>query len=275
MNKEIKIIGLDLDGTVFTNKKTITDRTKEVIREAIKKGVIVMPATGRPVSGLPEEFLAIEGVRYALTSNGALVLDFKKNQPIFQCNLETDMALELIHKALSFDATVDVYYKGQGYTAKDRMEHLERYVKDPIMREFNQKTKKPVEDLEAFVKEGHLSVEKINMYFARVEERQEAFRLFRSYGELLVTDSLPLNLEINHRDANKGNGLVKFGEAMGVSKEQIMACGDSENDRAMMMEVGFSVAMGNAKEEIKQLADYVTRTNEEDGVAYAIEKFVL
>ena len=83
MKKEIKLIALDLDGTTFNSEKVITERTREAIAEAIKKGVIVMPATGRQKTGLPESFTSIPGVRYALTSNGGAVVDLWEDSMIY------------------------------------------------------------------------------------------------------------------------------------------------------------------------------------------------
>ena len=87
--------------------------------------------------------------------------------------------------------------------------------------------------------------------------------------------SLGYNIEINARGVNKGTALVELGRLLGIRREEIMACGDGDNDTVMLREAGFGVAMGNAEEETKDAADYITLTNEEEGVADAIEKFVL
>ena len=83
------------------------------------------------------------------------------------------------------------------------------------------------------------------------------------------------NLEINAPGVNKGMGLIQLGRLLGIEREEIMACGDGNNDLMMLKEVGFGVAMANGADEVKEVADYITLSNEEDGVAAAIEKFVL
>ena len=93
--------------------------------------------------------------------------------------------------------------------------------------------------------------------------------------DLELVGSLKYNIEINAAGVNKGTGLVNLGRLLGIRREEIMACGDGDNDTVMLREAGFGVAMGNAEEQVKEAADYITLTNEEEGVAEAIEKFVL
>ena len=94
--RKIRMIGLDLDGTVFNDAKIITPHTKEVLAEAIRQGVVVLPATGRPEWGLPEEFLKIPGVKYSVTSNGARVIEVPSGKTVYQVLLPVDGALGLI-----------------------------------------------------------------------------------------------------------------------------------------------------------------------------------
>jgi hydroxymethylpyrimidine pyrophosphatase-like HAD family hydrolase len=92
---------------------------------------------------------------------------------------------------------------------------------------------------------------------------------------LVATSALGNNVEVNAVGADKGLGLLKLGEILGISRDEIMACGDGTNDSSMILAAGVGVAMGNAVDEVKAIADYITLTNDEDGVAKAIEKFVL
>ena len=130
--------------------------------------------------------------------------------------------------------------------------------------------------MEAFLTADGGNVQKMHLLFGSTKERQRAFEMIAPYeADLAVTSAMSLNIEINKKSADKGNGLIALGKILGIQKEEIMACGDASNDLAMMQKVGFVVAMGNAEPEIKAAADYVTLTNEENGVAYAIRKFAL
>ena len=107
------------------------------------------------------------------------------------------------------------------------------------------------------------------------DERREAKQRIMELGNLSISDSMRTNLEINAPGVNKGMGLIQLGRLHGIEREEIMACGDGTNDLMMLKEVGFGVAMANGADEVKEVADYITMSNEEDGVAAAIEKFVL
>jgi len=95
------------------------------------------------------------------------------------------------------------------------------------------------------------------------------------FPQLVAVSGVPTNLEITMATADKGNGMIKLGEYLGITREEIMTCGDSENDMAMIVAAGFGVAMANGTDEVKEAANYITSSNEEDGVAEVIEKFVL
>ena len=122
-------------------------------------------------------------------------------------------------------------------------------------------------------KEGNL--DKVQMLFADMEEREEAWKELEREGVFELVGSLQYNIEINAVGVNKGTGLVNLGKMLGIRREEIMACGDGDNDIAMLKEVGFGVAMANAEEKVKAVADYITESNNDEGAAKAIEKFVL
>ena len=169
----------------------------------------------------------------------------------------------------------DVYYDGVGYANRLEVEHLERYYEDPAMREYIWRTRKRVENVRDKMKEYSFGLDKIQAVFAKRSEREEAMRRLKEKTDLAVTGALANNIEVNARGVNKGNGLLMLGKILGIEKEEIMACEDELNDLAMLRAVGFGVAMANGNEEVKKYADYVTGSNDEDGVAKAIEKFVL
>lgn len=118
-------------------------------------------------------------------------------------------------------------------------------------------------------------MDKVQGLFADMKEREQAWQELKRFDSLELVGSLKYNIEINAAGVNKGKGLLELGEILGISREEIMAFGDGDNDIAMLREVGFGVAMQNADEEVKAVADYVTGSNDEDGVAKAIARFVL
>lgn len=118
-------------------------------------------------------------------------------------------------------------------------------------------------------------MDKVQALFADMEERAAAWKELSELKELELVGSLSYNIEINAAGVNKGTALVALGEMLGIPRESIMACGDGDNDVHLLREVGFGVAMANAQPLVKEAADYITASNDEDGVARAIEKFAL
>ena len=104
--RNIRLVGLDLDGTVFTDEKIITPATKDAIARAVRAGVAVLPVTGRPRSGLPEEVLAIPGVRYAITSNGAMCEDLAEGSVLVRLAMDEETALRALHIAEKYDVVI-------------------------------------------------------------------------------------------------------------------------------------------------------------------------
>ena len=277
MRHRIKMVGLDLDGTMLTDRKEITPRTKRVIEQAIQEGVVVLVSTGRPWMGVPEELRTFPGMRYALASNGARILDVHNGDArVLEEHLlspkSAKKALEICGK---YDTLQEIYFDGQGYAPADKMAHVERYHKNPNMWDYMRRTRIPVDDIFGLLEKENRGLDKVQALFADMGERQRAWEELEQEADLELVGSLKYNIEINAQGVNKGTGLVNLGRLLGIRREEIMACGDGDNDTVMLREAGFGVAMGNAEEQVKEAADYITLTNEEEGVAEAIERFVL
>lgn len=276
MERSIRMIGLDLDGTVFNNAKEITEHTRQVLAEAIRRGVVVLPATGRPRTGLPEAFLSIPGVRYALTANGGRIVDLETGEPIYQCLIPWELTQEIIAEmAACPDGSWEVYYDGTCYVDQDAYTFVQHPDMTPGMVEYIRKSRKKVPGLAEHMRENKIGVEKLHMVFSDTEKRNKMLEQMKCHRELDVSYATTFNLEIISAKSGKGNGLLELGRQLGIGREEIMACGDAPNDWDMLKKVGFPVVMANGDEETKKLAAFITRSNEKDGVAYAIEKFVL
>lgn len=275
MKYKIKMIGLDLDGTLLTDKKELTERTRKAVSSALEQGVVVLVATGRPWLGVPEELRNFPGMRYALTSNGARIIDTLENRVIEEHLLSPDLAKKALEICGKYDTLQEVYFDGQGYAPADKMACVEKYHKNPSMCEYMRKTRIPVKDIFELVEKENRGLDKVQALFADMKERSQAWRELKTDSGLELVGSLKYNIEINAAGVNKGTGLVNLGRLLGIRREEIMACGDGDNDEVMLREAGLGVAMANAEEQVKAAADYVTLSNEEDGVAAAIEKFVL
>ena len=184
MKHQIKMIGLDLDGTVLTDKKELTPRTIKAIEQAIRVGVIVLVATGRPWMGIPEELRSFPGMRYALTSNGARVIDTETGKVIEECLLSPELAKKTLEICGKYDTLLEVYFDGQGYGQREKMERVERYHKNPNMWEYTRKTRIPVEDVFGLVERENRGLDKVQALFADMDERRrgKSWRRLRGWN---------------------------------------------------------------------------------------------
>ena len=269
------MIGLDLDGTLLNEKKELTPRTRLALRKALDAGVVVLVATGRPWMGVPEELRNFPGMRYALTSNGARIVNTADGSVLEEHLLSPELGKRALEICGKYDTLQEIYFDGQGYVCEEKMAQVEKYDRNPNMWEYLRTTRKPVPDLMELLKKENRGMDKAQALFADMEERKRAWEELAQVDGLTLVGSLGYNIEINAAGVNKGSGLIRIGELLGIRREEIMACGDGDNDTVMLREAGFGVATANAEEQVKEAADYITDSNEEDGVAKAIEKFVL
>ena len=272
--RNIRLVGLDLDGTVFTDEKTITPATKDAIARAVRAGVAVLPVTGRPRSGLPEEVLAIPGVRYAITSNGAMCEDLAEGSVLVRLAMDEETALRALHIAEKYDVVIDIYIDGQAYTAAESMQLVQTHVPESF-RPYFLKTRRLVENREQPLLRKGRGAEKFTILFRDMAQRAAAWQEFEQTGLFELSGGIPENIEVNAKGVDKGRALLALAGRLGFSRGQTMACGDASNDIAMLRAAGLGVAMGNATPEAVAAADVQTDTNNNDGVAKAIRRWVL
>lgn len=280
MHPKISIIALDLDGTLFNRDRQITPYTKEQIKKAVSLGITVVISTGRPYVGLPLEEAAELGIRYAITTNGAAVYEIPTRTCIYEKCMSEDFSWKILGEVLKKHVHLDAFVHGDAYTQTSTLEVVRHSSLPESTRNYILTTREQVEDICGFFKKNHLRLQKATINF-EVEsdggfvDREETKELLLSYPQIQVVCGGYNNLEFTSAGVTKGAGLRFLCDHLNIPLESSMVCGDSENDKDIMSVAGFAVAMGNAEKEIKEIADYVTATNEEDGVGLAIEKFAL
>ena len=272
----IRMIGLDMDGTLLTTEKELTEYTREVLREAIDRGVVVLPATGRPLAGIPEEVLKFPGVRYAVASNGARIVDLKESRVLYEDLVPYETGRRVLEICSRYDSMLEIYYDGVGYAEEEKLKHLDEYVPRLPMARYIASSRRPEADVRAMHEERKAPTDKVQALFRTTEECKKAWKeVEKEIPDIEITGALSNNIEVNAKGVNKGRGLMILGELLGIHREEIMAVGDGSNDIAMLREAGLGVAMENATEAVKAAADVVTLSNDQEGAAAAIEKYVL
>lgn len=274
---KISLIALDMDGTFLDDQKRISEENRQVLLECVHRGIEIVPATGRTMLGIQEIADQFPFIRYAITTNGAVVLDTKENKEISTCKLQPDLAVKLMQMARDSDDDImyDVYIDNIGYTTNEFLSKLDFYIQSPAVAELVRKTRRPVQNHILYVEKTGKEAEKINMFFRTEEARQRMRRELASVPGILVCSSIANNLEINAAGADKGSALMRLADYLGIAHIETMAFGDGENDLSMIQMAGFGVAMENGDDVLKKTANYVTCTNNESGVAHAIRRFCL
>ena len=274
---DIRMIALDLDGTTLT-RGHITSRTRRALEAAIEKGVHVVIATGRVFSALPEDIFQIKGLEYVITSNGAVITNLRRYDTVYEncIGKEEIAAVEALLRA-NPQFPVEVFTGGQAYIGADVYEELKSYgpASGYMSRSYTMRTRTPVDNILGFMEQHCEHIENINIQFGDQNEKARMRKELQQIPKITLTSSMANNIEIGGATTSKASGLAALCELIDVGLGEIMACGDSHNDMAMLAEAGFSVAMGNGAPEVKELADYVAPSNEEEGVADAVERFVL
>lgn len=274
----IRLIALDLDGTLLNNQGVIAKEDEEALKKATETGIAVAVATGRAYAELPVTRLYEAGIRYAITGNGSGVYRLPDKNCVFSDCLDTDVVCEILKELEKLNVYFDVYIEGLVYCQKSVCPVIRKMDMPEALHEHIEKTRNFVEDLAAFVKESGKQVEKVTINFAHENGiyigRDATASLLDRYPQVQYLCGGYHNLEFTRAGVTKGSGLHFLAERIGVPMDETMACGDSENDLYMLREAHLAVAMGNASEEVKEISDHVTLSNEEHGVAAAMDKFV-
>lgn len=274
---DIKLIALDMDGTTLQDDYlSISSRTRSVLEKAIAKGIHVVPSTGRILEQLPESVVSIPGVNYAVTSNGAAVTNLNTNEIISSNYLGAGSVKKIITTVTRRNLFCEVYYHGQSYSELRYFEMIrdKKGVSKDLIAFIKSKANK-VENVFDFTMEHASKIEKINIPMLSGNNFRVLWQKFSRIHGVTLTKAIANNIEVNHRSANKGDGLKQLCKALDLQPKNVMAIGDSDNDLRMLEFAGISVAMGNASDEVKAMAKHITLPYFEDGVADAIEKLVL
>ena len=272
---EYKLIALDLDGTALQDGGWLSDATRKAINSAVLAGFIVVPTTGRTLSEIPDEILAIPGIRFAIVSNGASIMDLEKDEEIYSDLIPLVSAKKLFDLLYEQNIAFQAYSEGVSFCDERYMAEVAGYFggRDKNYYWLAERIRF-VKDLPAYFEKAKRHVEKITVNRLIGEGRVLIDQAFAEIDSVVTTSSDPRNMEINSATANKGSALLELCRGLGILPEHIMAIGDGNNDIEMLSVAGFSIAMGNAEQGAKQVASYVTVSNNDDGVAVALRKFL-
>lgn len=274
MKYKVRMIAFDLDGTLLTTDKRLTDETRRTLEQAAKRGILLVPATGRPLTGMPAEVLGIAGVRYAITANGARVVSAEDGKILREKLISVEKARKVLDIYGEYDTLREIYYDGQGYMEARQMEQLDHYVPDPNMAKYMRNTRKCVPDLMEKFRQENRAMDKVQAVFACAGEKEQAFRRIREMEGVEATGALSYNIEVTAGGINKGEALLWLAGELRIDREEILAFGDGANDADMIRAAGIGAAMEVSVPEVRAAADILAGSNDEDGVARAIQRYI-
>lgn len=267
---DIKVLALDLDGTLTNSEKKISKKTKEVLERAMKQGVNVVLASGRPTMGilpLAKELNMKEYGGYILAYNGAMMIDCKNGKVVYENVLPMDCIDTLCKVAKQYKVAI-LSYRGNEVITEDDT--------DPyVLKEcFINKTKAhKVENLANAITTPVAKCLIVGEHEKLLPVKQYLEGVFQ--GQLNIFFSEPYFLEIMPLGVEKSSSLSRLLKLLKTNRSHLMACGDGLNDITMLEYAGLGVAMENGCKEAKEKADVITKSNDEDGVAIAVEKYIL
>lgn len=272
-----KLICIDMDGTLLNKHHEVSEENKEALKKATELGVHVAISTGR-VFASARIYAKITGIKAPLIcSNGSYIREKDKDEIIFKSTLGRESLNKLYdvikkHNLLAYFDTPDGIVSDTKIPDDDSHRIMNQWVKEEEQIKFYE-----VDDFkEAFDKYEDDILKLIVIQTkesSTIEESKEDFEKLSDYVDIVY--SWHGCAEVMAKETSKGKAVRTLAEKLGVKKEEIICIGDSGNDLAMLKEAGLAVVMGNAPDTIKKYGDYITDTNENSGVAKAINKFVI
>lgn len=273
---EIKLLALDLDGTLLNGEKQISPRTRAALDRVRQQGVLVVPVTGRPSQGIPQAVLDLPGLRYTVSSNGATIRDLATGQVLLEKLLPAATCLEVLDRCAQVPMLREVFRAGVGYLSQGDYETLRARYAGTSMLQYHLDTRQVLPGTVAeFLQADPRPVEELFFLTGSPQEKAALRDLLTGIQGIGFADPFPNDLEAIAGDIDKGEALRFLLRHLGLEASQVLAMGDGGSDLPLLQAAGIGVAMANATEGVKAAADFVTTSCDEDGVAVALEKFVL
>lgn len=274
---DIKAILLDFDGTSLQRDQVfISFRNMKALKRAMDKGVLVIPSTGRSEDMFPPQIEAEERIRYWVTSGGARVVDRQTKEVIYQALFTPEESAALCRIFENQSIYAEVAAEGRIYMEKEVCSHLEDFPVPPHHVWFLEAGRQiEVECLSDWFLENRIGVEKFNLYGVPEEKQQDMIKRLEDTGIAFITEGAGTDIQFFPKKMDRRASLDALFQKLNLDFEHVMSIGDAAMDEPVIVKAALGVAMGNAPDWIKEKANYVTAPFYEDGVAQAIEKYLL
>lgn len=270
----IKLVVLDLDGTLLGSDKQISSQNVEIIKKHHEKGVNFVICTGRTLS----EVYHIDSIKnllpytdYTILTNGSACID-KTGNTIFDIRINSEDVKNIHSKLDHMSMMFELYSNGKVICSEKSLKEYKDYI-NPDFYKLVEDTRMTVPDILKFSEDEQGGINMILASFLSNSDMKKAYETV-SAMDYYITQVGEKSIEIHHSSVDKGNGISNLAEKLGINKENILSIGDSHNDLTMRKAVGTLVSMGNGIDELKDISDFITSTNDDFGVYHALNKLL-
>lgn len=268
-----KIIFTDIDSTFLSSKCTVSKENIEALEKLYKRGVLVVPVTGRAFNAVPAELRESEYIRYVISSNGSCIRDKKSgvNSCVFMSDDSVEAIKSLFKRYLCFPI---IHHNNKVIIDAKRYKNRESFHFSQYHEAYFISFTEQSEDFENWLDSVSSEIEMMLAYFEHDDDKDAFCRALSDIESLHITSSSVTNTEFMDKKATKGEGIKRFCNMMGVSLSDVIAIGDSDNDVTMLEIAGLGLAVSNGTQSAKAAADRIICSNDQSSMNYVYENII-
>lgn len=271
---EYKMIGLDLDGTLLKDDKSIDTKTKEYLETLSANGVHIVPITGRPLSGIPDCVRNIKGVDYIISNNGSKTVLNSTNETLFSLAMDNATSKRVIESVKQTGAIFEVFLNHYGYCEKFVFDHYKEVYTGTVLGDYIFSSRKQVDNLLTLFDDKNAEADEVFIICKDNDDREIIKAETDKISGIQYCMLADRFLEITKNRTDKGTALEMLCNHLKIKLDKVIAFGDGENDLQFLNKAGTAVAMGNASDSVKAQADIITETNNKQGVLKALKDLI-
>ena len=288
-----KLVAIDLDGTLLNNYGVVTENTKKVIKEALKKDIYIILASGRPIDSIKTIANEIGANKYFIAGNGALIYDMQNQIPIYEKYMSKEKVLEIVKICEENSISYNIYTENTIITKALKYNVLYYYKENLKKEEKNRTNITLVNDVKSYIEKlNHAKFLKITICDESKSVFQSILKKVSKVNNIDILDVSHMSrklikqgteeilieyfyTEISLKDVDKWEAIKFLINKLNIDKSEVIAIGDNINDKKMIKEAGLGIAMKKSSPDVIEIANYITDRNNEEGVANAINRFIL
>ena len=268
-----RMVCTDLDGTFLNKRSEVTRENLEAVEKMAKAGIEFVPVTGRILGGIPPELMESEYIRYIICSNGACIYDKKTKQEIIT-PLDRATLDRILDTVSEYSHISSVHYGSRERIDATKYAECDKYNVNKVYQLYYSYVADFNENFSEWIRTVDGGVKMFTAFFEREADKLECKARLSSIDSVHVTSSFPENIEFFNKDATKGCAITRLTDMLGISLDEVIAVGDSENDLSMLEVAGLALAVENATDEVKKSSDEIICSNADNTAKYVWEHFV-